>query len=206
MPFRGERLLHFEAAPVVRLGHRKVRERYQAISNREIVIVAAGGEAEFEGDWRADADLSRCRGYSERGCDTRLRETGEDAGVGQVVESRQLLAGSPGVLCDLEVEASFLSEEGDQFEATARVYDLVKRRVDRLTKGRRAEDLCRLLCDISIDLDGRLGHSLRISAHRPVSTMRSARQRAGQYWPDDSRHLAKVRVAGFECRRPLEVV
>ena len=112
--------MHFKSAPVVRLGHRKMRERYQVIPNRQIVIVAAGGEAKFEGDWCADADLSRCRGCSERGCDTRLRETGEDARVGQVVESRQLLAGSPGVLCDLEVEAPFLSEEGDQFEATAR--------------------------------------------------------------------------------------
>lgn len=62
------------------------------------------------------------------------------------------------MLDDIEVEASFLAEEGDKLEATLGVDDLPHGGVDCLSQGRGAEDGGGLSSDISIDVHGCLRH------------------------------------------------
>jgi hypothetical protein len=150
--------LYLNSPSMIGVSHSYRRKGCEAVRKLAVVGRGPGRVTEFKGHGWAHGDLSLCcQGCECRG-DSGFRQTSEHARVRQIPRPRHLRAVTPSLVCRIEVEASVLAEERDEFESTLGVYNFSECGVDGVSESPRPEDRRRLTCDILVYINGCLGH------------------------------------------------
>jgi len=155
--------LDLKCSLVISVRGRYRGKRPQSVGDLPVVVGASGRVPEFERDRVAQSNLSPGGKWGE-GCGHGwLGQPCEDAGVDQVPDACHLFVGSPRPFGLVEVEATVLGEQGDEFQSAPGVDDFAQGCIDRRPQRGRAENLSGLLYDVWVNFDGCLGHALMIS-------------------------------------------
>lgn len=146
--------LYFNSPSMIGVSHRYRRKGCEAVGKLAVVGRGPGRVTEFKGHGWAHGDVSLCRQGCERRGDCGFRQASEHARIRQIPRPRHLCAVTSSLVCRIEVEASVLAEECDEFKSTFGVDNLSECGVDGVSESPRPEDRRRFTGDILVYING----------------------------------------------------